>query len=285
MKFLKKLLLAIVIIAIILVAALLAGYFYVRSTYKIDLFNTVSQLKTINQPVDESVLCPNAFSDEDMKGVQTQVNSSVENLITYSEADGYTIKLEDVSSAMGQDIKLTDKQVGALTQTILEQGIGEGLNVSGKNMTIELKQISFSQLSGGSVVLSTVVKMDITAIKAELNGFPFSYLKKYVPDNLYVTSTATVVKGDRAFTYTTDNHSIALNNLTATDTEDLFHTLDVVLNVGTAEELSVQIMDTFINLLIGNESNKGFAYSLKEIGATDYAFISESNQIYFTVTN
>ncbi|MGN1104840.1 MAG: hypothetical protein ACI4QI_08230 [Candidatus Coproplasma sp.] len=284
MKVLKKLLIALIIIIAIVAVAVIGGYIYVRSTYGIDLFNTIGQLNTLNQPVDEGVLCPNAFSDEDMTAVQTQVNSSVEDLISYSETDGYSVKLENVAELMSQDIRLTDKQVGALAQTILEQETGGKIDVGGKQIAIELKQVSFSQLSGGNVVLSTVVKLDITAIKAELNGFPFNYLKKYIPDNLYITSTATVVKGGEAFTYTTENSSIMLNNLTAANTEDLIHTLDVVLKIGTAEQLNGQIVDTFLNALIGSETNRGFAYSLKSIGATDYAFISENNRIYFAVT-
>ena len=284
MKAIKKLLSALIIIIVIIAVAVIGGYMYVRSTYEIDLFNTIGQLKTLNQPVDETVLCPNAFSDEDMQGMQAQINSSVENLVTYSEADGYTIKLEDVSSTMGQEIKLTGKQFGALAQTILEQATGEELNIGGKDLSIELKQVSFSQLSGSNAVVSTVVKLDITAIKAELKGFPFSYLKNYIPDNLYITSSATVVKGGEAFTYTIENATMSLNNLTAADTEDLIHTLDAVLKVGTAEEMNEMIISTFLNLMIGNESNTGFAYSLKEIGATDYAFVSENDQIYFTIT-
>ncbi|MGN1372536.1 MAG: hypothetical protein ACI4VK_00645 [Candidatus Coproplasma sp.] len=285
MKIIKKLLIALLIIVGIIAIAIVGVYIYVRTTYEIDLFRTIGQMNTLSQTVDENVLCPNAFSDEDMEDVQLEVNSSVENFISYSEQDGYTVDLDLISSTMGQDIKLTDKQVGALADTVLKQEMGSKIEVAGKEIAIQLKQVKFSELSNGNVVLNTVIKLDITTIKADLSGFPFNLLKNLIPDYLYLSSTVTVVKGDEAFSYSTAQPSLALNNLDASETDDLFHTLDVVLKIGSASELNAQITDTFLDALIGNETNKGFAYSLKDLGATDYAFIMEGEQIYFSVTD
>ena len=43
------------------------------------------------------------------------------------------------------------------------------------------------------------------------------------------------------------------------------------------------IGNVLMNALIGIEENNGIAYSLKEIGANDYDFITEDNKDYFVV--
>lgn len=283
MKVIKKLLIAILVIIFIIAIALGGIYFYVRSTYGIDLLRTVGQLNTLSQKVDESVLCPNAFSDSDMSDVQTEVNGSVENLITYSEQNGYSIKIDNVTSEMHKIIKLSDKQVGALADTVIKQETGSKFEIAGKEVAIELKQVKFSDLSDGNVLFNTVIRLDIAPVKADLNVFPFSFLKKFVPDYLYLSSTVSVVKGAEPFAYSTENPSLTVNNLNATETEDLFHTLDLVLKIGSASDLNAQITDTLLGALIGGKTQNGFAYSLKGAGATDYEFISEAEQIYFTV--
>lgn len=283
MKFIAKLILSLVSIIAVVAIAVLGVYLYVRSSFGIDIFKTVGQLNTLNERVDESILCPNAFSDSDMQGVMSEVNGSVENLITYSEQDGYSVTLENISSTMDSDIKLSDKQVGALMQTIINQVTSDGISVGGKSMPIELKQVKFSELSQGKVNVNCVVKLDVTPFKAEMKGFPFNYLSKYVPDNLYLSSSVTVVKGGEAFAYTTENAVLSVSNLSVSDTQDLFHTLDVVLKIGSASDMAEKLSTTLIGTIIGSQSQTGFAYSLKPIGATDYEFISVSDQIYFTV--
>lgn len=283
MKVIAKIIIALVSIVAVIAIALLGVYIYVRASFGIDMFRTIGQLKTLNERVEESVVCPNAFSDSDMLEVKTEVNGSVENLITYSEQSGYSVTLENISSTMNSAIKLSDKQVGALMQTILGQVTSGEISVGGKNIPIELKQVKFSELSQGNVNVNCVVKLDITPFKADMKGFPFNYLSKYVPDNLYLSSSVTVLKGAEAFAYTTENAVLKINNLSAADTEDLFHTLDVVLKIGSASDIGGQLSTTLLGTLIGSQTQTGFAYSLKPIGATDYDFISLSQQIYFTV--
>ena len=124
----------------------------------------------------------------------------------------------------------------------------------------------------------------MTPFKDDMPGeFPYSYLKKYIPDALYVSSTVKVEKGDTAFSYSITHESLTINNLSKAETEDLFHTLDVVLSVGLAETWNVQVGTTIANALIGNEENNGLAYSLCGIGATDYAFSQEGEVAYFSV--
>ena len=116
-----------------------------------------------------------------------------------------------------------------------------------------------------------------------MDKFPYSLFKKYIPDSLYVSSTVHVDKTtDGQFDYTVSHKGLALNNLNAEETADLFHTLDAVLKIGSAESVNLQIGTIAVNALIGNEqsvgfaySNEqsvGFAYSLKAVGATTFYF-------------
>lgn len=284
MKILKRLLVSLLVIVLLVSATAVGGYFYVKSNYGIDIIKTVKELKTLNEPVKESTLCPNAFADSDMVDVQTIVNQSVENFITYSAEHGYSVNFDDLPDEMKYIIRLTDKQVGALAQTIVKQEIGGKIDFGGKNVDVALKQVKFSSALEGSVLLNTVLTVDIKPFKSDMpSGFPFSYLKKFIPDTLYISSTVKVQKGETAFSYTVSHVSLTINNLSKEETEDLFRTLDIVLSVGTADSWNVQVGEAIANALIGNESSNGLAYSLREIGATDYEFIEESSTIYFSV--
>ncbi len=282
MKALKRLLITLLIIVLVLAIALFGGYFFVRQKYGVDLFKTASQLKTLSADVDEGALCPNAFTDADMVDVQTEVNKSVQDLISYSEENGYVINFDNLPSSMLYLIRLSDRQVGALAQTVLEQELGGKTEVQGKEIGIALKQIEFSATEDGTL-FNAVVQLDISAIKADMGGFPFSLFKKYVPDSLYISSTVLVQKGAEAFSYTATHRALSVNHLGASDTEDLFHTLDLVTGIGSAEDLNEAISSALLGVLIGGEGQTGFAYALKDVGATDYDFLQEMDGVYFAV--
>lgn len=283
MKAIKRFFVTVLVIVLVLAIALVGGYFYIRSAYGIDLINTVGQLKTLGEDVDETALCPNAFSDADMVDVQTEVNKSVEDFITYTEEHGYLVNFDNLPDEMKYIIKLTDRQVGALAQTVISQEMQGKIEVGGNSLELTLKQVEFSEIQDGNALFNSVVKVDLSSIKAGMNEFPLSWLKGYVPDCFYVSSTVCVQKGNRAFAYTVSHRSLTVNNLSPSDTEDLFHTLDVVLKIGSAETLNLQIGEALIGSLIGVEGQNGLAYSLREIGAEDYSFITEDGCGYFAV--
>ena len=283
-RVLKKLLIFFLIIVVLLGGGLVGGYFYVKSKYGIDLIKTIKELKVLSQPVDEAELCPNAFSDDDMVDVQTIVNQSVEGFISYSQEHGYSINFQELPEEMTYFIQLTDKQVGALAQTVVKQEIGGKMDFNGENVEVALKQITFSEINENSALLNTVVAVDITPFKSELpTGFPFGYLEKYIPDALYLSSTVKVEKGTQAFAYTVEHNALTVNNLNKEETEDLFRVLDKVLKLGDASVWNVNVGTVITNALIGNAENNGLAYSLREIGATDYEFIEEGGVGYFRV--
>lgn len=285
MKLIKKLITSLITMVAIVAVAVIGGYVYVRVNYGIDLFNTVSQLKVLSEKVDESKLCPEAFDKvNDMKDVQGMVNSSVENMIEYSE-ENYIVNLENLPEDMKTIIKLSDKQVGALANQVSYQKTEGVISVGNKSINYELKQIDFSNItSDGSTDFNIVVRLDLSTIKDEMNGFPLKYLKKYVPDYFYISSTVRVEKVESTpFAYELEHKELTINNLDKEGTDDLFNTLDKVLKFGSAESLNLKVGETVVGALIGDEKNPGFAYTLKDKGASDFYFLEESGVDYFIV--
>lgn len=150
-------------------------------------------------------------------------------------------------------------------------------------MTTTIKQIDFSNIDeNGNANLNIVVQIDLTPFTSEMTGFPYSLFKKYIPDSLYVSSTVFVEKTDTAMGYKVSHKELKINNLSSEDTDDLFHTLNTVLKIGSAENLNLTIGSTVAQVLIGKEGASGFAYSLSEIFNT-YNFKTIADVDYFVI--
>lgn len=270
MKKILKILLAILLV----VAAVLVGiYCWLRFAYNIDIFRTFNQLRILNEPVDEAALCPNAFTDEDMPNIEEKVNEHVEGLIKYSAENGYTVDLENLPEELHGIITLSDREIGALSSTLVEQEMNSEISVGGKNVGFEVKQVIID-LNESNVPLFTVtVALDITSFKNDMSSWPLTWVRDNIPDTLYVSSTVLVNRpGGAAFAYEVSSHSLTLNNLSADDTKNLYGTINTFVKLGELDEFNTQIGKTIIDALIGNENTTGLAYSLKSIGATDYEF-------------
>lgn len=278
MKAIKRIIISLVVIVAILGVAVIGGYIYVRSAYGIDLFRTAGQLKTLTEQVNEAELCPNAYADSDFVDLKNSVNAEIEGLVKFEEGKGYNGYILDFNALIGANlsktIALSEKQVGALAQTVFYEQTGGKIQLGGKQTDVTIVQTDFSEIAeNGSVDFNVVCKLDLSPFKADMDKFPYSLFKKYIPDSLYVSSTVRVDKTtDGQFDYTVSHKGLALNNLNAEETADLFHTLDAVLKIGSAESVNLQIGTIAVNALIGNEQSVGFAYSLKAVGATTFYF-------------
>ena len=278
MKAIKKLVISLVVIVAILGVAVIGGYIYVRSAYGIDLFRTAGQLKTLTEQVNEAELCPNAYGDSDFTDLKNSVNAEIEGLIKAEEGKGYNGYTLDFNALIGAElsktIALSEKQVGALAEIVFFEQTGGKTQLGGKQTDVTIVQTDFSEIAeNGSADFNVVCKLDLSPFKADMDKFPYSLFKKYIPDSLYVSSTVRVDKtAEGQFDYTVSHKGLALNNLNAEETEDLFHTLDAVLKIGSAESVNLQIGTIAVNALIGNEQCVGFAYSLKAVGATTFYF-------------
>ena len=289
MKVIKGLIITLIVIVALAGVTIIGGYIYVRSTYGIDLFRTAGQLKTLSQTPDEKTLCPKAFSASDMADVKNNMDEKASGLISYEEGkgyEGYSVDFSDVSSItpFTGSIGFSSKQAGALAQTIFYGQIGGKVKIGEKELPVKLVQTDFLNIAeNGSADFNVVAKVSLTPFKEDMNGFPFSLFKKYVPDELYVSSTVRVNKTDDKMGYNVTNVGLKINNLSAEDTDDLFHTLDAVLKIGSAENLNMQIGSAAVNALIGNAEHVGFAYSMQALGKTAFEFAVINEQTCFII--
>lgn len=289
MKAIRNLIITLVVIVAILGVVIIGGYVYVRTTYGIDLFRTAGQLKTLTKDVDESALCPNAYGEQDFVTMKSEIDKRFSGLIVYEKGNGYngySVNFDALNGKVMTDmISLTEKQVGAVAQTVFFGQTAGKLKIGGKDVSVTVVQIDFSEIAAnGSADFNVVAKIDLTPFKADMGGFPYKYFKKYIPDNLYVSSVVRVDKTEEdGFSYKVSHKFITLNNLSGDDTADLFNTLNAVLKIGTAENLNMQVGETAVNALIGTEKSNGFAYSLKAIGATAFKFETASDAERFIV--
>jgi hypothetical protein len=120
--------------------------------------------------------------------------------------------------------------------------------------------------------LKCVAKIDITSIKSSLALFPLKYLGETLPDNVYVSLVVLAEKGQTGFDYNITCQSLTINNYDSFETEDFFRSINVLMETGTVEDFGVQIANTILDSLIGGESQKGFAYALKDYGAKSFSF-------------
>lgn len=289
MKALKGVLITLVVIIAIVGVTVIGGYVYVRTTYGIDLFRTAGQLKTLTKDVDETALCPNAYGEEDFAAMKTELNKKFDGFVSYEEGkgfNGYSVNFGSLAGkSMSGTISLTEKQVGAITQTVFYVQTGGKIKIGEKDVSVTVVQVDFSEIAAnGSADFNVVAKIDLTPFKADMGDFPYKYFKKYIPDNFYVSSVVRVDKTEKdGFSYTVTHKALTLNNLSADDTADLFNTLNAVLKIGTAENLNMQVGTMAVNALIGTEESNGFAYSLKAIGATAFKFETASDAERFIV--
>ncbi len=282
-KLIKLVIKIVLIFAMVLVTITTASYVFVREKFDFDPYDAIKYAYVLGEDVDETSLCPNAFNSEDMMEVQALFNASVTDMITYTEENGYSISLENLSP-MADEIKISDKQLGVLAQEIIEQETEGKIQSGDFVLGFELKQIDIANVKNGDADFNCVIKIDISSIKAGLTKFPLKYLNNILPDYLYVSSTVYVERGETAFDYTLAHRSMTVNSLDEFTTEDLFRTLNIIAKTGSAKDLNIQIADAVFSCLIGNEQQKGIVYSLKEQGASGFKFVEADEVQYFVVT-
>lgn len=275
------------LVSIIITLALILGIgcLIVKQKYGVDVFSTISQIKTLNQKVDESKY-DSKFSDNDMKDAQIAVNAKMEGLISYTEENGYKINEEGigVESQISADLLLSDKQLGAIINNLInENAEGLTLDVSGNKLKIDFIQLKFLEVRENEADINIVVKVDVRELKQKMNSFPTNIVAKRIPDYLYISSTSTIKKGENAFEYEVLSKDIEINNLNSQDTKSFLNTLNLVFKFGTSDDFNLMIAKPFVNALIGNSENNGFAYSLRGLGVKDYDFVVVDDINYYVL--
>lgn len=285
MSAIKKLIISVIVIIAIVALALIGVYIAARVKLGVDLFRTIGQLKTLSQPVNEQEAFPAAYKSQDLAELKSQTDSQLGDVVLYEEGkgyEGYTVDFTALalSGATAKPVFLSERQAGALAEIVFHQQTGGVLTIADKEISVCVLQIAFTEIDveTGNADLNVTVKLDLTPFKNDMKGFPFNLLKGFVPDALYVTSVVRIEKGE-GLAYTVTPKYLTLNNLSGDDTSDFFHTLDVVLKIGSAEELNAEIGTTAANALLGTEQNPGFVYALKATGGSgSFAFVSFENE-------
>lgn len=277
-----KLIIAILSIIIIIALAFAGACIFVKVKYNVSVLGTIGEIKKLQENVDEEKMFPNQFTASDMTSAQTTVNAQIDGLIVGNEEEGFKIS-KPVGISIKESFKLTDKQLGAIAKI----ACGEGMDIKFDEQTTlkaNLIQVKFSSIEGNSADVNFVVKVDVSQIKEKMKDFPLSWVKKYIPSTLYISSTISVVKGEGEFNYTVESVGMTINNLTQEQTTSFLSTINLIAGTGTAQEINLQIGSQFVNALIGDANHTdGFVYSLRDLGVTDYAFEANGEIIYFVI--
>lgn len=277
-----KLIIAILSIIIIIALAFAGACIFVKVKYNVSVLGTIGEIKKLQENVDEEKMFPNQFTASDMTSAQTTVNAQIDGLIVGNEEEGFKIS-KPIGINIKESFKLTDKQLGAIAKI----ACGEGMDIKFDEQTTlkaNLIQVKFSSIEGNSADVNFVVKVDVSQIKEKMKDFPLSWVKKYIPSTLYISSTVSVVKGEGEFNYTIESVGMTINNLTQEQTTSFLSTINLIAGTGTAQEINLQIGSQFVNALIGDANHTdGFVYSLRDLGVTDYAFEANGEIIYFVI--
>jgi hypothetical protein len=156
----------------------------------------------------------------------------------------------------------------------------------GETLALEVKQVSFSDYksmaNGAKVKVKVIFYTSLAKVKSSLNVFPLTLISKYIPENAYISSTFYVEQtGD--LNYTITPQSMAVNNLSETQTSQVLSVIGSVLGEFDMFSLCEEIGNTMFNALIGDSKNSGLVKELNVVGINSYSFDLVQNKIYFTM--
>ena len=274
--FLLRLIIGLVSFVFVIALLLFGVVIFAKVKYDVDLIGTISQVKSLTQEPNEERL-DYTYSNDDMERAKQDINASITDLITYTEEDGYKVN-EVVSQLMTTNISLDGKETAAILNSLLNSA-SKNIEFMNQSVSFELVQIKYVNITENSCDFDIMVKIDGSTLKEKLNFFPANLIAKYIPDNLYIDSNVTVTKTSTPFEYSVSSNYLTINELNEQGTNELLTTLNKFVEVGNVEDFNLQIGKVFVDVIIGNAEQKGFIYSLKDAGATDFVFSSETSSI------
>ena len=280
-KLIKALIICGSIIGVIGVCVL-SSHLVLKYKYNIDSIEVINGLNNINKKVDEDKACRNKFNEEDKEKAIEIINASTNDFIQ-NDKDNIVLDYDRLVNEMQTVIELNDREVGAICSTYLDNLKNNKFEVGGFTFDVQLLELTFNDLKEKSCDLTTVFKISVSSFKEQMNVFPLNIAKDMVPNDIYLFSTVTVNKGDSAFEYSLTSTSFKMNACTIKQTSSLFEIVDLVFNIGNSSEINLLIGSTIVDSLIGTETNKGLAYNMKIVGASDYNFVEKNGEILFRI--
>lgn len=259
---------------IVLLVLLLYGFIYL--VFKIDTFAVIKELKILNQEVNESSLVVNPYSESDLTSAKNkaELSSLVQEEITFTD--------KEFASFLNNEIQTST--------TSLTFSLGSStLNLSDYNVSV--KQIQFTPNEKDTVLtnFNAILKMDLSKLKSDyFSSFPLSIVGNALPDSIYVSATCELKNQPNGnYEYSIEPLSLTINNLSSTETTDIFNTLNKFVNFGNTDEFCSAICSSFANVLIGNDTNEGIYYTLKNLSsiyhAQSYSFEKIDNNNCFVI--
>ena len=292
--FLLKLFLSL-LYSILTIVLILGGiWVFFKVKYDINLISTITQINILQQEIKEEEKFDALQTEADKQNAMEVVNACIDGLII-KEDEEYKFKDSNfnITSLMKWNLELTDKNVGAILNIYLSlSSSGTAVEGSVEELSPKLIQVKFLSFDEETknVKMNFVVKVETTKLKEKMNTFPMSMAVNKIPNNIYISSTCNVVKKDGKFNYEVTAEDLTINNLDSNPTKEFVKVLNMVMQVGTREELNLKLSKMFVNGMIGksaeyNDGEKisGFANSLENLGADDFNFKIKDGVIYYVI--
>lgn len=271
-KVIKALLITVGAIAITGGIIVGGSYVAIKAMFGIDEFKAISCLKKLSKNVEESDIISSKYTSTDLDSAVSKLNGSTPNVLV-KNGDHYKINSTSSLPLMLKDITLTGKETTALVNDLNTETIDN----------VTLLDISYTNLVDNNIDLVTTIKYDCTSFKSNLTTFPLNIANKYVPNNFYIRSSIKVTKSSEAFSYTTASNELLINNLSKEDSEYVVLLLNKFAGFKEYDELNLSMGQTITDVLIGDSSSKGIAYVYSELGAKDFNFINDNNEVCFNI--
>jgi hypothetical protein len=279
--------------SVILITTLIVGgiAYFIYARYQINIFDVIASLSALNKEVSEEEMIPNKYSDDDMKSVMTKVNTGVgSDVIIYDETTkSYSIASStSIPKKIFTTISLNDKEVGALLNLLISTHSDTSASVGGSSINIKdydlkLGQVKIDNIDSNITTINYVISISLNKVKEKMTSFPLNLLKGKVPSKLYLSSTIKITKGTTPFEYKVSSVNLSLNKVKQDTINDIFTLINKFVNIGSVDDVNLNIGTSLTNAIIGNSDNEGFAYALKDAGAVDFDFKNVDSVNYYMI--
>ena len=256
-------------IVLVLVVLLAGTGVFVKVKYDVNAFALVESVASLSKNSGEEANVTNKFSDDDLTS--------------------YEVKAGTV--AVLPKTNFTDKEVGAKLAKLVETSSDVSIAFGNNDLEyfgVEIVQILFKNMpteqpSEDLCDINIVVHLNMANFKTDyLSSFPQSIFKNWIPDDIYVSCTSTVVRDDTT-DYKVTKSTLTINALNEQDTTNVFNAINMFnSNFGKANEIATSLGTSTVDAILGTN---GIVGKLKEVGARDYYFekAESSNNLVVTI--
>ena len=283
-----KIFLIILAVIVILFVGIIA---FIKIAYDIDVFKAINKLKLFGKEPNITKIIDYGIGDQDLDASLVQLDNVGLSVIYTKDGDKVTFDPTTVDElvTMSGDLKLSDKQIGAIANTYLSTVIGDvKLDDETVLSDFELVQLKISDVqtrAGGytSAKVNVVIKVGLQSFKELFKVFPLSMLNGFIPKTLYINSTNTITMTSDML-YTVEYNSLTVNNLSSENTAYIINLLNKFVKVGTLQSLGEDIGKYVGEVLIGGtDAKEGIAYALRPAGASSCHFEHDGTLGYFVI--